>query len=73
LFQRVLELDPDPHTAGWTHVYLARLAEAAGEPEQAREHYQAALRVEGVSQAARAAAEKGLAALQSKSPRRLPD
>jgi len=73
LFQRVLELDPDPQTAAWTHVYLARLAEAAEESEQAREHYLAALRLEGASAAARAAAEKGLAALGTRAPRRPPE
>jgi tetratricopeptide (TPR) repeat protein len=61
LFQRTLECEPDPQTAGWTHVYLARLAEAAGEEERARGHYQAALALPGASAAARAAAEKALA------------
>ncbi len=73
LFQRVLELDPDPQTAAWTYVYLARLAEAAEETEQARQHYLAALRLEGASAAARAAAEKGLAALGARAPRRPPE
>lgn len=63
LFERALELGPDPQTRGWTHVYLARLAEAADEPERAREHYRAALAIEGATAAARAAAEKGLAGL----------
>lgn len=73
LFQRVLELDPDPQIAAWTHVYLARLAEAAGETDQARKHYQAALQLEGATAAARAAAEKGLAALGARVPRRSPE
>ena len=62
LFERALQCEPDPQTAGWSHVYLARLAEAAGDQEQARQHYRAALALEGASPAARAAAEKALAA-----------
>jgi hypothetical protein len=46
----------------WAHVYLGRLADAAGERQEALRHYQAALAVEGGSAAARAAAEKGLQA-----------
>ncbi len=66
LFQKTLELSPDPQVKAWTHVYLARLAEAVGEREQAVEHYRAALGVEGSSAAARAAAEKGLGAASQK-------
>ncbi|MCS7316416.1 MAG: tetratricopeptide repeat protein, partial [Bryobacteraceae bacterium] len=73
LFERTLELGPDPQTRGWTHVYLARLAEAADEPERARAHYRAALAVEGATAAARAAAEKGLASLGRDRPRPAPD
>lgn len=73
LFERTLELGPDPQTRGWTHVYLARLAEAADEPERAREHYRAALAVEGATAAARAAAEKGLASLGRDRPRPAPN
>lgn len=60
LFRKTLELTPDPHTHSWTEVYLARLAEAAGERGQAAQHYKAALAVQGLSPGARQAAEQGL-------------
>ncbi len=62
LFRKTLESQPDPQVKAWAQVYLGRLAEAAGEPEQAIQRYRAALAVEGGSekaqQAARAALEK---------------
>ncbi|MFN0169601.1 MAG: tetratricopeptide repeat protein [Bryobacteraceae bacterium] len=60
LFQKTIELGPDPFVKAWSHVYLGRLAEAAGEQGQATVQYQAALGVEGASEAARKAAEKGI-------------
>jgi hypothetical protein len=66
LFRKTLECDPDGYTRAWTHVYLGRLAEAAGERERAAEQYQAALAVEGASAAARQGAEKGLTAVSKK-------
>jgi len=66
LFQRTLESSPEAPVRAWTHVYLGRLAEAAGEREGSARHYRAALAVEGASEAARAAARKGLAAVSSK-------
>ena len=62
LFQKALECSPEPLVKAWAHVYLGRLADAAGERQEALRHYQAALAVEGGSAAARAAAEKGLQA-----------
>ncbi|MCL4852567.1 MAG: tetratricopeptide repeat protein [Bryobacteraceae bacterium] len=62
LFQQILELSPDPQTAAWAHVYLGRLSDIAGDREAASGHYQAALRVQGASNAARKAAEQGLKA-----------
>lgn len=59
LFQKTLESSPDPQVKAWTHVYLGRLADAAGEREQAVGHYQDALAVDGASEAARRAAEQG--------------
>jgi hypothetical protein len=44
----------------WAEVYLGRLSDAAGERDQAAQHYQAALAVEGASSGARQAAEQGL-------------
>ncbi|MFN3325394.1 MAG: hypothetical protein ACK5AZ_18015 [Bryobacteraceae bacterium] len=60
LFQRTLELAPEPADRAWCHIYLARLSEAAGLREDAVEHYRAALAVEGATEAAIAAAQKGL-------------
>ncbi len=61
LFQKTIELGPDPFVKAWSHVYLGRLAEAASERGQAAVQYQAALAVEGASDAAKKAAEKGIA------------
>lgn len=58
LFQKALESEPEPQIMAWTHVYLGRLADAAGDREQASRHYQSALGVNGASVAARQAAEK---------------
>jgi len=60
LFQRTLELNPDPQTKAWAHVYLGRLADAAGDRAQANENYRAALAVGEASAAAREAAQRGL-------------
>jgi tetratricopeptide (TPR) repeat protein len=60
LFQKVLTSSPDPQTQAWAHVYLGRLADAAGEREQASSHYKAALALDGAPAAARTAAESGL-------------
>ena len=63
LFRKTLELTPDPHTHSWTEVYLGRLAEGFGERDRAREHYKAALGIEGAPPGARQAAEQGLGKL----------
>ena len=68
LFQRVLDCSPDPQTKAWAHVYLARLADAAGERPRAVESYRAALAVQGASAAAREAAERGLKEAITKKP-----
>jgi tetratricopeptide (TPR) repeat protein len=60
LFIKTLELSPDAQTHAWTEVYLGRLADLAGERDQAAKHYQAALAIQGGSDAARKAAEQGL-------------
>lgn len=60
LFQRTLELKPDPDIRGWALVYMARLFDAQGDREHATQNYKAALAVEGASAGARQAAEKGL-------------
>ena len=61
LFLKALELGPEPQVKAWVLVYLARLADAAGEREQAVKLYGQALGVEGASEAARRAAEQGTA------------
>jgi tetratricopeptide (TPR) repeat protein len=58
LFQKTLELSPDPQTRSWTYVYLGRLAAAAGESAEAMKSFRAAAAVEGASPAAKSAAEK---------------
>jgi tetratricopeptide (TPR) repeat protein len=60
LFRKTLELSPDSHTRAWSEVYLGRLSQASATPEQAVEHFKAALAVEGASEKARQAAEEGL-------------
>jgi tetratricopeptide (TPR) repeat protein len=60
LFHKTLELSPDAHTRAWSEVYLGRLAQASTTPEEAVEHYRAALAVEGAPAKARQAAEEGL-------------
>jgi tetratricopeptide (TPR) repeat protein len=60
LFQKALDSSPEPFVRAWTHVYLGRLSDVAGNREEAAKHYQTALAVEGGSAAARHAAEKGM-------------
>ncbi len=60
LFVRTLDAAADPQIRAWSMVYLGRLADLAGEREEAGRHYQAALAVQGASPAARKAAEEGL-------------
>ncbi len=63
LFQKALDLTPDPETKCWSYVYLGRLAQAGGDPErqpEAQKFYRAALAVEAAPDAAKAAAQSGL-------------
>jgi tetratricopeptide (TPR) repeat protein len=60
LFQRTLELEPEDAVKAWAHVYLGRLSEAAGDAPGAADAYQAALKVAGITEGARQAAEQGL-------------
>ena len=61
LFQKTLEMSPDDDTKSWTHLYLGRLSDAAGERDEAQKHYRAALAVSGAPEQVKVAAEKGLA------------
>lgn len=61
LFAKVLELQPEPQVKAWSHIYLGRLADLAGEPDEAARNFDAARQVEGATPAAREAARKALA------------
>jgi tetratricopeptide (TPR) repeat protein len=60
LFERTSDLSPSPAITAWAHVYLGRLAMAAGRPEDANGQFKLALAIEGASAKAREAAQKGL-------------
>ncbi len=60
LFQRTADLNPNPAITAWAHVYLGRLALAAGDPGKANAQFKTALAMNGASAMARDAAEKGL-------------
>jgi len=77
LFQKTLDLDPEPADKAWTLVYLGKLAMAARESDKqqgetamaehdrdhAVEYFQDALAVQGASDSARAEAQKSLQAI----------
>jgi len=60
LFQKAVESSPEPQVWGWSEVYLGRLADAAGQRDEAMRHYKEALAVEGGSAKAKEAAQKGI-------------
>ena len=60
LFDKTLELSPDPHTLSWTEVYLGRLYENTDTPQNALEHYKSALAVDGAPPGAKQAADEGI-------------
>lgn len=60
LFQKTLELQPEPQVKAWALVYLGRLSLAAEDSDQAVKYFQEALKVDGASEAARKAATEGL-------------
>jgi TolA-binding protein len=60
MFEKTLELEPEPLVKGWTLVYLGRLSMASGDGPQAGKYFQQALAVDGASDAARAAAQQGV-------------
>jgi len=51
---------PDPDSLSWSHVYLGRLYDVAGNRDLAVAEYRAALAVDGAPNSARAAAQKGI-------------
>lgn len=60
LFQRTANANPTPAITAWAHVYLGRLALAAGKPDAARDEFKLALAQSGASPLALDAAQKGL-------------
>lgn len=60
LFEKAIDQEPDAQTKSWSHVYLGRLSDLAGERDKAVEQYKQALAVTGITPAAKAAAETGL-------------
>jgi tetratricopeptide (TPR) repeat protein len=60
LFQKTLDLGPEPTVKAWALVYLGRLSVAAGERDQAKQYFQSALKVEGASAATQQAASQGV-------------
>jgi tetratricopeptide (TPR) repeat protein len=59
-FQRTADDNPDPTLTAWSHVYLGRLAQAAGRPDKAIDEFKIALSVDGASAMAKEAAEKSM-------------
>jgi hypothetical protein len=51
----------DPSAVAWSHVYLGRMSDLEGQRQDALTQYRAALAVDGAPQAAREAAERGVA------------
>jgi len=60
LFNQALESEPDPYVRAMSHVYVARISDVMGLRDQAIEHYQLALAVQGMPNRARDLAQKGL-------------
>jgi len=59
LFEKTLELEPEPFVKGWTLVYLGRLSVASGDREAAAKYFLDAQQVPGASDDARKAAKDG--------------
>ncbi|MBV9499079.1 MAG: tetratricopeptide repeat protein [Acidobacteriaceae bacterium] len=64
-FERTANANPNPAVTAWAHVYLGRLAVAAGDPDKANAQFKLALAINGASVMAREAAEKGLQSTSS--------
>jgi tetratricopeptide (TPR) repeat protein len=58
----------DPMVLAWSHVYLARIYDAEGNPAVAKTEYESALAVEGAPDRAKQAAQSGLAAFREDKP-----
>ena len=68
-FRKVLELEPDPVSRAWAHVYIGKLSDSQGEKAAAQESYQAALAVGGISDLARQEAQRGLTGAFARNPK----
>ena len=68
-FRKVLELEPDPVSKAWAHVYIGKLSDSQGEKAAAQESYQAALAVGGISDLARQEAQRGLTGAFARNPK----
>jgi tetratricopeptide (TPR) repeat protein len=64
LFQKSLDSEPEPFDKAWDHVYLGRLSMAAGDPDGAAKHFQAAIQLEGATEKARQEAQQGLQSIK---------
>jgi len=60
LLGRTVEANPSPTITAWSHFYLGQLALKAGDPEKATAEFKSTLAIDGASETAREAAEKGL-------------
>jgi TolA-binding protein len=60
LFRKTLELQPEADIQAWSLLYLGRLADAQGNRDEARQHYEAVLKVTGAPPKVKAAAEQGI-------------
>jgi hypothetical protein len=60
LFTKTLDASPDPQVKAWSLYYLGKLSDIAGDRVKARQFYEQALSVNGISEPARKAAEKEL-------------
>jgi predicted negative regulator of RcsB-dependent stress response len=60
LFQRTVDVNPNPALTAWSHYYLGQLQLKAGDAAKANAQFKLALATEGASARAREAAEKAL-------------
>ena len=59
-FDKTLRMNPDTDTKSWAHYYLGRLADAAGEHEEAAKQYRSVLEIADAPAKAKGEAAKGL-------------
>jgi tetratricopeptide (TPR) repeat protein len=63
LFQRTLEMSPDDDTKSWVYLYLGRLADVAGDREQAIKNYRTVLGIQSAPEQVKNTAQKRLGQL----------